>query len=209
MNMLMEGEFMGKRVYISADYSLNGDRDVVSVLHSWGNDSLHKVDYVDTAQVASGSVSKDSDCRACDLKEEFNSQINASSAVIFVIGDKTASRDAGSFCKRISEGENCSCTPYKQNSSGASFCKRNGFLIESEFDVGYINEFSYLRHEFEQSKKRDKKIIVIYNSFYKQYTWLPYYMKDYANIAMPFWIKTPSGKKIGNYCFIKEALDYE
>ena len=64
---------MSKRVYISADYSeLNGDREVVDELHKWGNDVLHKVDYVDTAEVVSGSVSADPDCRPCDLKKEFN-----------------------------------------------------------------------------------------------------------------------------------------
>ncbi len=82
---------MRKRIYISADYSpSDGDRNVIDVLHSWGNDSVHTVDYVDTAGVVSGSVSADSDCRPCDLKAEFNRQINASSSVIFVIGDKTA-----------------------------------------------------------------------------------------------------------------------
>ena len=61
---------MSKRVYISADYSeLNGDREVVDELHKWGNDVLHKVDYVDTAEVVSGSVSAAPDCRPCDLKE--------------------------------------------------------------------------------------------------------------------------------------------
>ena len=48
---------MRKRVYISADYSeSSGDRDVVNELHKWGNDKIHKVDYVDTAEVVSGSV---------------------------------------------------------------------------------------------------------------------------------------------------------
>ena len=79
---------MSKRVYISADYSAaNGDHNVVAELHKWGNDDLHKVDYCDTAQVVSGSVVSDPDCRACDLKAEFNRQINVSSAVIFIIGD--------------------------------------------------------------------------------------------------------------------------
>ena len=72
---------MSKRVYISADYSeSNGDRAVVDELHKWGKDKLHKVDYVDTAEVVSGSVSENSDCRPCDLKKEFNSQIIVSSA---------------------------------------------------------------------------------------------------------------------------------
>ena len=67
---------MSKRVYISADYSeSNGDRAVVDELHKWGKDKLHKVDYVDTAEVVSGSVSENPDCRPCDLKKEFNSQI--------------------------------------------------------------------------------------------------------------------------------------
>ena len=36
---------MGKRVYISADYSeSSGDRDVVDVLNRWGQDDYHKVD---------------------------------------------------------------------------------------------------------------------------------------------------------------------
>lgn len=50
------------------------------------------------AKVVSGSVSNGSDCRPCDLKKEFNNQINASSAVIIVIGDKTKYRTAGSNC---------------------------------------------------------------------------------------------------------------
>lgn len=86
---------MNKRVYISADYDEgSGDRNVVEELNKWGTDNYHKVDFVDMAKVVSGSVSENSDCRKCDLKSEFNSQINASSAVIFVIGDKTASRTA-------------------------------------------------------------------------------------------------------------------
>ena len=92
---------MSKQVYISADYSENdGDREVVKELNKWGQDNLHKVDFIDMSQVASGSVSKDSDCRICDLKKEFNAQINASSAVIFVVGNKTALRTAGSSCRR-------------------------------------------------------------------------------------------------------------
>ena len=102
---------MSQRVYISADYSADdGDRDVINELHSWGKDVKHKVVYVDTAQVASGSISNDKDCRPCDLKKEFNAQICASSAVIFIVGDKTASRTAGSSCKRNSDGEGCDCT---------------------------------------------------------------------------------------------------
>ena len=137
---------MGKRVYISADYSEeDGDREVVDVLHSWSEDNYHVVDFVDTAMVVSGSIADDSDCRGCDLKEEFNKQINASSAVIFIIGDKTASRTAGSSCKRNDEGEYCECTPYKQNSNGTKYCKVIGQTCTPgpDDDVGNINNYSY------------------------------------------------------------------
>ena len=51
---------MSKRVYISADYATDsGDRNVVDVLQRWGQDNLHRVDFTDMSQVASGSVSAD------------------------------------------------------------------------------------------------------------------------------------------------------
>ena len=202
---------MSKRVYISADYSAeDGDLNVVKTLTDWGSDSLHKVDFIDMSQVVSGSVSKDEDCRPCDLKEEFNKQINASSAVIIVIGDKTATRTAGSNCSRAgNEQKNCSCTPYKQNANGSKTCKVYLTSTPSEDgDVGNINSYSYLRHEFEQAKKRNKTIIVVYNSLTKQANWLPSYMKDYESEAQPFWTKNSYGNKVGNYSYIKEALGY-
>ena len=203
---------MRKNVYISADYApSNGDQNVVEELQKWGKDDLHKVDYCDTAQVVSGSVVKDNpDCRPCELKAEFNRQINASSAVIFVIGDKTASRTAGSSCRRMSMGAGCQCTPYKQNTKGSTFCK---WLTTStpgpNEDVGNINSYSYLQHEFEQAKKKGKTIIIVYNSLYKQPGWLPSYMQDYADVAEPFWKYNALEVKVGNYEHIKKALGYE
>lgn len=61
---------MSKRVYISADYDpYGGDKEVVEELNKWGQDDLHKVDFVDMSKVASGSVSNEPDCRICDLKQ--------------------------------------------------------------------------------------------------------------------------------------------
>ncbi len=202
---------MRKQVYISADYSEDsGDRNVVKQLQDWGSDDLHKVDFIDMSQVASGSVSDDSDCHPCELKSEFNRQINASSAIIIVIGDKTASRKAGSECSRATSNQiDCSCTPYKQNANGSQVCKVAKISTTSEDDdVGNINTYSYLRHEFEQAKKRNKVIIVVYNSLRKESNWLPSYMKEYEDDAQPFWIKNAYGKKVGNYAYIKEALGY-
>lgn len=202
---------MSKRVYISADYSEDsGDRNVVDTLNQWGTDNLHKVDFIDMSKVVSGSVSNDPDCRPCDLKKEFNQQINASSAVIFVVGDKTSSRKAGSSCSRATNDQiYCSCTPYKQNTNGSKTCK----VIQTSTpgandDVGSINAYSYLKHEFEQAKKRKKHIIVVYNSLRKESNWLPSYMKDYELVAQPFWIKNNFGEKVGNYSHIKQVLGY-
>lgn len=203
---------MSKRVYISADYDWDsGDRNVVDELNKWGKDDLHKVDFVDMAKVVSGSVSDNPNCRACDLKAEFNQQINLSSVVIFVVGDKTAIRTSGSSCSRNSyEWFNCSCTPYKRNTNGATYCKHYSTSpADPTGDVGNINTYSYLRHEFEQAKKRGKKIIVLYNSKIKQPGWLPNYMKEYEDIAVPFWTTNWSGERVGNYQLIKKALGYE
>lgn len=202
---------MSKQVYISADYDkTNGDQDVVDELNKWGSDNLHKVDFIDMSQVSSGSVANSADCRICDLKAEFNSQINASSAVIFVVGDKTGSRTAGSECERASKEQwQCYCTPYKQNSKGTKACKVFSVSTPGENDnYGNINNCSYLRHEFEQAKKKKKTIIIVYNSTRKESNWLPSYMDGYEDDARPFWKIDANGKKVGDYSYIKEVLGF-
>lgn len=203
---------MRKRVYISADYSeIDGDRSVINELHKWAKDNYHVIDFVDTAQVVSGSVSDEDDCRICDLKKEFNSQINASSIIIFIVGDKTSIRTAGSACSRNDTAYyNCYCTPYKQNSKGSKQCKYSiVFPDNPNGDVGNVNCYSYLRHEFEQAKKKGKKIIILYNSLNRQSTWLPSYMKDYEYEALPFWTRNAKGEIVGDYANVKKALGYE
>ncbi len=147
---------MSKRVYISADYSADsGDRDVVDILNSWGKDAYHKVDFVDMAKVVSGSVSDDPDCRNCDLKQEFNAQINASSAVIFIVGDKTASRTAGSGCERAVKTQyECTCTPYKQNTNGKKHVK---FLLRPKQNQMAIMAVLTLFHIYVMSLNRQKR----------------------------------------------------
>ena len=202
---------MSKRVYISADYdSSNGDQNVVNELNKWGEDNLHKVDFTDMSKVASGSVANDDDCRICDLKAEFNRQINASSAVIFIVGDKTGSRTAGSECERVSKVQNqCFCTPYKQNAGGKKVCKVSITSTPSkDEDFGNINKYSYLRHEFEQAKKKEKNIIIVYNSTRNETSWLPAYMSGYEDVAKPFWKFNDNGEKVGDYSYIKEVLGF-
>lgn len=75
-------------------------------------------------------------------------------------------------------------------------------------DVGNINSYSYLKHEFEQTKKRNKPIIIIYNSTRKETSWLPCYMSGYESVAVPFWKINDWGMKVGDYTYIKEVLGY-
>jgi hypothetical protein len=108
----------------------------------------------------SGSVSSDPDCRARDLKAEFNRRINASSAVAFVIGDKTTSRMAGNACRREHKGQHeCYRTPYKQDTNWRKPCKAWSTASPGA-DVGSINPYSCLEHEFMQAEARGKGIVV-------------------------------------------------
>lgn len=200
---------MSKQVYISADYAEDGDKEVVEVLVKWGKDDKHKVDFIDMSNPSSGSVANSDDCRICDLKAEFNSQINSSSAVIFIVGDKTASRTAGSTCERNKkEWYDCYCTPYKQNTNGQKLCKYTSTTSATDGNVGNINTYSYLRHEFEQAKKKGKTIIIVYNSTRCESSWLPSYMKGYEDEAYPFWKYNDNYEKVGDYDYIKEVLGF-
>lgn len=94
-------------------------------------------------------------------ENKFNRQINASSAVIFVVGDMTGSHTARSGCARAAKNQGqCTCTPYKQNTNGIKACKIFSTSTPSDNeDYGYINKYSYLRHEFEQAKRRKRRLL--------------------------------------------------
>ena len=50
---------------------------------------------------------------------------------------------------------------------------------------------------------------MVYNSLYKRESWLPSYMYEYKDVAVPFWVYDSCGNKVGNYQFIKKQLGYE
>lgn len=123
----------------------------------------------------------------------------------------TANRTAGSSCFRVGKQQYESLgTPYKQNANGSKICKVPSTSDAGNSpDVGNINGYSYLRHEFEQAKKRNKKIIIVFNSLRIETDWLPSYMKGYEQYAYPFWKKNDYGEKVGNYEYIKGVLGFE
>ena len=49
---------------------------------------------------------------------------------------------------------------------------------------------------------------MVYNSLRKESNWLPSYMKNYEDIARPFWTKNLWGEKVGDYSYIKEVLGF-
>lgn len=201
-----------KHIYISADYDpIDGDLDVVNAIKKWGLDNLHSTNFIDMSDPKANNVIRDiTDCRICDIKSEFNRQISASSFVLFIVGRKTKDRQAGSNCNRYFLPQNtCRCTPYQKNYLGAISCKIPNTTEPYDGHVGCINSFSYLEHEFIEaiSVKRADQIAIFYNSFYHQENWLPSYMKDYKEIAEPFWIYSPSGNQIGCYTRLKELLN--
>ena len=51
--------------------------------------------------------------------------------------------------------------------------------------------------------------VFLYNSLYKQASWLPSYMRGHEDQAQPFWVRNTAGNVVGDYSFIKKALGYE
>lgn len=153
-----------KRIYISADYDpTSGDRDVVEELKRLAKDQRCNIEFKDMAAAKSGSVSDNEDCRACDLKEEFNRKINISSIVVFVVGDKTKTRDAGSTCELAEdivfssisallprrllskfidniEFDAIRCTPYKRNAIGSVCCKQTASDVRDIIHTDIYND---------------------------------------------------------------------
>ena len=56
------------------------------------------------------------------------------------------------------------------------------------------------------NQKRNKKIIILFNSLRNEMDWLPSYMKGYEQNVHPFWKKNYWGEKVGDYDYIKEVL---
>lgn len=100
-------------------------------------------------------------------------------------------------------------TPYKKTQKERVLARDIVSTPGPNDDLGNINTYSYLKHEFLQAKKKGKTIIIVYNSLQKQPSWLPAYMKDYESKAYAFWTKNSLGKKVGNYFYIKKALGYD
>ena len=71
-----------------------------------------------------------------------------------------------------------------------------------------VNQYSYLRHEFEQAKVKNKEIVIVYNSLRRESHWLPLYMSAYEYKAVPFWKYDGYGHKVGDYTTIKRLLGY-
>lgn len=164
---------MSKRVFVSADWkepfdSHSWDKEVVDRMRKWKYDSRYGVDLICTDDVHK-SVTENSDCRRCDIKEECGRCIKSSSVVIFVVGDNTASKKAGA-CDSIS------CSP-AYSGQQKSYCK---YFYNKSFANPFSGgrEMSYLQYEITTAVLAGKSIVLVYNSVYRQESWIPGWYKS-------------------------------
>lgn len=164
---------MSKRVFVSADWkepfdSHSWDKEVVDRIRKWKNDNRYGVDIICTDDVHK-SVTENSDCRRCDIKEECRRYINSSSVVVFVVGDNTASKKAGA-CDSIS------CSP-AYSGQQKSYCK---YFLNENFANPFpgSREMSYLQYEITTAVLTGKSIVLVYNSVYRQESWIPSWYKS-------------------------------
>ena len=183
---------MAKRTFVSADWkepydSHSWDKEVVDRIRKWRDDGRYGVDIICTDEVHKGVMEKP-DCRRCDIKGECGKQINSSSVVIAVIGDKTATKTAG-------ECDEASCSP-AYSGQDKKTCKYSTSPAETTAEGGVAggNKMSYLRHEITKAASAKKSIIVVFNSMLNQTGWIPSWyttLKDNGSIKElwrgPFW----------------------
>ncbi|MDE7422175.1 MAG: hypothetical protein K2N51_00515 [Lachnospiraceae bacterium] len=141
---------------------------MVDRIRKWKYDSRYGVDLICTDDVHK-SVTENSDCRRCDIKEECGRYIKSSSVVIFVVGDNTASKKAGA-CDSIS----CSPAYSGQQKSNCKYFLNKSFA--NSFSGG--REMSYLQYEITTAVLAGKSIVLVYNSVYRQESWIPSWYKS-------------------------------
>lgn len=159
---------MIKRVFVSADWkepfdSHSWDKEVVDRIRKWEHDERYSLDICCTDDVHK-SVTDNIDCRRCEIKEECRRYINSSSVVVFVVGDNTASKKAGS-CDSIA------CSPAYSGQQKAC-CK---YLINNKYANAFQGgrQMSYLQYEITTAVLAKKSIVLVYNSANKQESWIP------------------------------------
>ncbi len=158
---------MRKRVFVSADWkepfdSHSWDKEVVDRIRKWKNDSRYGIDIICTDDVHK-SVIENIDCCRCDIKKECEKYIKSSSVVVFVVGDNTGSKKAG-ICDGIS------CSP-----AYSRLQKRRCKLFLTKFNwMG----MSYLEYEITTAILEKKDIVLVFNSVYKQESWIPTWYKN-------------------------------
>lgn len=164
---------MRKRVFVSADWrepfnSHSWDKAVVDRIRQWNYDNRYGVDFICTDDVHN-SVTENTNCRRCDIKKECGEYVKSSSVVIFVVGDNTGSKKAGA-CDGIS------CSP-AYSGQQKSYCK---YFFNGSSNNPFLEwrGMSYLQYEITTAVLSEKNIVLVYNSAYKQESWIPGWYKS-------------------------------
>lgn len=200
---------MGKNIFVSADWkddfvnSLSDDKIVVERIRTWSNSANYGVNFRYTDAVHKSVLnSNNPDCRRCDIKLECEHQIEWSSIVIIVIGDKTKTKGSGAC-----DGQ--ACSPAESWKPKVP-CKLVHAAPGQETNVVYYAE-SYLEHEIRIALTLKKKIILVFNSVNVMIDWIPqFYLSEIVKnpnlelCRVPFWQDLRGGKDC--YTSIKRYL---
>ena len=197
------GVTMRKRVYVSADWrepydTHSWDKEVVDRIRKWGEDSRYGVDLICTDDFHN-SVTKNNSCRRCDINQECENQIKLSDVVIFVVGDKTATKNAGP-CDGVA------CSPAYSGSNKSYCIKSNKWNPITDW-----KKMSYLEYEITVAVRNNIPIILVFNSANKRESWIPSWYDSLCDnfdvdeiVRIPFW--TDSAHTKDCYQDIKEFL---
>ena len=160
---------MSKRIFVSADWgesfdSHSCDREVVDRIRKWKSDARYGVDITCTDDVHD-SVTEEKDCRRCDIKFECGKCVEKSSVVIFVVGDRTSTKNAGSCDGTL-------CSP-AYSGLQKKYCNKGYIFNQPQ----HWQRMSYLEYEITTAIINKKSILIVYNAAYHMESWIPAWYK--------------------------------
>lgn len=141
-----------EKTYIAADW--DGDKDAINKLHEWNNNSCFALNFIDIHDIIQ---SRDTSL-PCSIKKSLSERMDMCKTFVFIVGDKTDSRQKGK-CRYCPKFITC--------------CKSS-------------DSKSFLDFEIDKAIRDGLRIVVLYNSSYVyRYSRCPEALRDCGvHIAM-------------------------
>ncbi|MDR0979024.1 MAG: molecular chaperone Tir [Lachnospiraceae bacterium] len=170
------------KTYIAGDW--DGDSDAITQLYKWKESNYWSFDFVNAHDI---TQSKDSSLN-CSIKKSLTTRLDSSKTFVLIVGNQTNSRRAG----RCS-----SCSHYVKNYFyGYYVCEKNITMSDK----------SYIDYECDYAIRNNLKIIVLYNSSRREYSWCPESIKNIGK-HVPMTSHGSDGKEYWDYKAVKEAFE--